>query len=68
MKKSKYPEDTLSDYLEEEAPEKACISCTHRHFDRSKDHNYCDKDNHYIGYLALWERTCRYHSLEEKRD
>lgn len=52
--------------LDEDEDEKACISCKHRHFNGK--HNECTVDGHYIGYLALWLQTCKYHSLEEKRD
>ena len=49
--------------LEEDAPEKACISCKHEHFNGKW--NECDLDGHYIGYCALWLQTCKNHELEE---
>lgn len=63
-------EDLYDD--DENHDDKACISCIHRHaIPRSPKEwyvtdNYCDIDNHYIGfYAALWETTCKHHELEK---
>jgi len=65
MNKAYYPKDCISEELEEDAPEKACVSCKFRQFDEKKQHNICLIDKHFIGYLSLWSNTCRYHELEE---
>lgn len=63
----------MSDFvelLEEDAPEKACISCVHNI--RIPDivnpvlvkENRCEIDNHYIGYCENWNCTCKYHELK----
>ena len=62
----------LVELLEEDAPEKACISCVHNIRIHDKDHPLlvtecrCDVDNHYIGYCQNWICTCKYHSLEKE--
>ena len=66
MKKEKYPAASFAEDLEEDAPEKACISCKFRHYYEKEDHNRCLVDGHVIGYLALWCQTCRFHELESK--
>lgn len=56
--------------LEEENPEKACISCTHnkRIPVSAKEYHivncFCAIDNHYIGYCENWDCTCKYHQLK----
>ena len=60
--------------LEEDAPEKACISCVHNiRIPRSAMEHYlvdcyCEIDNHYIGYCENWDCTCRHHELKEKKN
>ena len=63
--------ESIVEDLEEDAPEKACISCRYNIRIPDKDNmpmikeNRCAVDNHYIGYLDNWNCTCRYHQLEK---
>lgn len=60
------------EYLDEETPEKACISCVHNKRTATSAKDYwmvscqCEIDGHYIGYCENYYHTCRYHELKEK--
>lgn len=57
------------EFLEEDNDAKACISCEHRWLKKrvvnGEDHSYdfCEIDNHYIGYVECWTQTCEHHKL-----
>ena len=57
-----------TEFMEEDNPDKACISCDHFLYnsDDQGGYNFCDIDNHYIGYVDAWTVTCKHHRKDTR--